>query len=209
MNSIPLTSEEPGYGSDNPLAQEREREWWEPFTPLLIILLLLAIVLALYWQSYPDLVPLFAGLMILISAALWFVSWRVGNILKSSKYTVVQFKPNGTPVTKRKRRFVAHLIQVSATMTLLAAVDMLMYAIFESDFESGSRFLLSYVLISLIFTTIFVLIWPGRASSLERLLDTYRGFWIIILITLVIVGGVFYFVAFRVPTQLAQGPPAS
>jgi hypothetical protein len=204
-----LQAEETPYGIDNPIAEEREREWWEPFTPLLIILLLLAVVLSLYWQSYPDLVPLFAGLMILISAALWYVAWRVGDILKSSRYTVVQFKPDGTPVTKRKRRFIAHLIQASATMILLAAINMVMYVLLQGDFESGNRSLLSYILVALVFTATFVIMWLGRATGLERFLDSYLGFWIIILLGMAIVGGVFFFTAFRSPALLAQGPPAS
>lgn len=192
---------------DSP-AGGQTRLWWERFFPLFVLLLLLSIVGFYLAPSYPDWALLLLGLIIVVDAALWYVAWQVGGILKTSKYRSIRFTRNDRPVTVQKRRFVLRLIGASATATLFSVVQAFLFGL-RGDYDAAVRFVLPYLVLAFLFATIFAAMWPGRMARAERLLDSTTGYWIAVLASVVVAASIGYLSIFALPGRLDQGPPAS
>ncbi|MEO6458507.1 MAG: hypothetical protein ABIO92_09605, partial [Chloroflexia bacterium] len=74
------------------------REWWERYVLLLIPLLLITIVMAYAWPSYPDLTLFFWIWLILVNVVLWYVSFRVESQVKAGHYDSVWLELNAKSI---------------------------------------------------------------------------------------------------------------
>jgi hypothetical protein len=159
------------------------------------------------WPSYLNLSPIFLAWMVLVGAAFWYVAVQVGNVLKTPEYRTVTLKPDGTPTTLQKRRFANSMIKAAMVMALYAMVQGIVYVI-TGNYESTGWYIFLPLFAALVFVTLFVVVWPGRAWRLEAWLDTYPGFWVTVLVIAVVLLGSAA-ATWQIPAQAVQGPPAS
>jgi hypothetical protein len=194
-------------GANDAPADGHARGWWERYLLLLIPLLLITMYLVYIWPSYLDLSPIFLAWMVLVGATFLYVSVQVEDVLKTSEYRTLALKPDGTPVTLRKRRFASSMIKAATVMALYALVQGIAYRV-TGNYESTGWYIFLPLIAALVFVTLFVLMWPGRASQLEAWMDTYSGFWVTVLVIVAVLLGSAA-ATWQIPAQAVQGPPAS
>ena len=194
-------------GRNDTPADRHAPERWERYLPLLIPLLLVSMYMVYIWPLYVELSPLFVMWLILATAALLFAAVRVVSVLRSPTYRSVALDPKGKRATVQKRRFVGVMISAATIAAGYAAIQGITYAS-TREYEPTGWYTFVLVTASFVFLILFLLLWPGRAAALERLLDTYPGFWLTVLVIAAVLVGSAYATVLK-PAQAVEGPPAS
>jgi hypothetical protein len=193
-------------GANDATSGGHAREWWEQYVPLLIPLLLVTFYVVYIWPAYGDLWPLFITWMVLVTVVFWFVSAKVHKVLNLPEYRILHNTPDGEPIVIPKRRLVGPMVWASAFLVMFTALQGIVYTMSRS-YDLTGIFMFVTLLAALVFTIIFVLLWPRLAPGLEQRFDTYFVFWMALLVlAVVLVGAAFTDYAL---TSQVSGPPAT